>query len=191
MPQLRDDDVDSPEALVVALARTGDRDAFAELVRRRQSWIRNLMRRLSGDTILADDLAQQVFLQAWRKIRYLQQPHKFGGWLKRLAINVWLQHVRAKDTLRGAQDIDQGGMYTAEQATSTVALDLDRALSTLSGPVRLCIVLSYYDGMSHGEIAQATELPLGTIKSHIRRGTQDLQKLLSAYREAPGAQETP
>ena len=73
MPPTKTDDsraeyAQAPESLVVGLARTGDRDAFAELVRRRQAWIRNLMRRLSGDAALADDLAQQTFLQAWRGI---------------------------------------------------------------------------------------------------------------------------
>lgn len=63
----------------MGLARTGDREAFGELVRRRQSWIRNLMRRLCHDAALADDLAQQVFLQAWKDIRKLRQPAKFPG----------------------------------------------------------------------------------------------------------------
>ena len=62
-----------PEALIVGLARTGDQDAFAELVRRRQSSIRSLMRRCCGDATLADDLAQQVFLKMWLSIRTLKQ----------------------------------------------------------------------------------------------------------------------
>ena len=69
-------------------------------------------------------------------------------------------------------------------------MDLDRALATLSDPVRLCIVLSYHERMTHGEIAELTSLPLGTIKSHIRRGTERLQKILSAYRDTPRVEET-
>ena len=107
MPRTQGSFANSPEALVVGLARTGDRDAFAELVQRRQSWIRNLMRRCCGDASLADDLAQQAFLQAWRKIRHLQQPGSFGVWLKRLAINVWLQHLRKNDALQDAQYVDE------------------------------------------------------------------------------------
>jgi RNA polymerase sigma-70 factor (ECF subfamily) len=61
-----------PEALIVSLAARGDRDAFTDLVRRRQPWLRNLMRRCSGDSTLADDLAQRVFLKAWRNIRRLK-----------------------------------------------------------------------------------------------------------------------
>ncbi len=175
----------SPEALVVGLARTGNRDAFAELVRRRQSWIRNLMLRCCGDTTLADDLAQKAFLQAWRKIAQLRQPRTFGAWLKRLAVNTWLQHLRRNDALShtGEQDHD------IRADTSGMSIDLDRALAMLPNDVRLCIVLSYHEGMTHPEIAALTRLPQGTVKSHIRRGTQRLQQLLSAYGNTPHAEE--
>ena len=179
MPSQRADYSEAPEALIVGVARTGDRDAFAALVARRQSWIRNLMRRCCGDATLADDLAQQTFLLAWRKISHLRQPTRFGPWLKRLAVSVWLQHLRKNDALQDADDYEDTGGY----GSPGLALDLDRALATLSNPVRLCIVLSYHEGMTNGEIAELADLPLGTVKSHIRRGTQRLQQILSAYRE--------
>ncbi len=94
---------EGPEALVVSLASKGDEQAFAELVRRRQPWIRSLMRRCTGDAHLADDLSQQVFMQAWRKIRQLKEADKFGSWLKKMAINEWLQYRRKNDALRGAE----------------------------------------------------------------------------------------
>lgn len=178
----------TPEALVVGLARSGDRQAFAELVRRRQPWIRDLMRRCSGDVTLADDLAQQVFVQAWRTLPQLQQTSRFGAWLKRVAINVWLQHLRKSDPLKNADEYDD--TRPAQQDAAGIAMDLDRALATLSEHVRLCIVLSYHEGMTHEEIANFTGLPLGTVKSHVRRGTQRLQKLLSAYIETPSTEES-
>ena len=172
---------DRPESLVVGLAQAGDQDAFADLVRRRQSWLRNLMRRLSGDPTLADDLAQQVLLQAWRRLSQLRQPSRFGPWLKRLAVTVWLQHLRRTDTLRETAALDES--WEAPSADTGVAIDLDRALSALPDPVRLCIVLSYHEGMSHADIVDATGLPAGTVKSHIRRGTQRLRQTLCAYGE--------
>ena len=179
MPSSGEQYRDTAETLVVSLARTGDRDAFAELVRRRQSWIRNLMRRFSDDMTLADDLAQQVFLQAWRKISSLKNSGAFGPWLKRIAISIWLQHLRAKDTLEDADPFDE--LPATQSAPDTMALDLDAALSRLPGAVRLCIVLNYHEGQTHAEIAEVTGLPLGTVKSHIRRGTETLRNLLSAY----------
>jgi len=180
-----------PEALVVGLARKGNRDAFAELVTRRQSWVRNLMRRSCGDATLADDLAQQVFLQAWRNIHSLREPGAFGGWLRRLAVTCWLQHMRAQDALHGANELS--GIMPESTGASGVAtdmgMDLDAALATLPGPVRLCIVLAYHERMTHGEIADLAGLPPGTVKSHIRRGTDRLRSLLSAYRDAPSSED--
>lgn len=170
------------------LAGRGDRQAFEELVRRRQSWIRNLMRRLSGDIAVADDLAQQVFLQTWEKIKQLKQPDRFPGWLKRAAINTWLQHVRRNDPLNVSATIDDAEWASHE--TTSVAIDIDQALAMLPDTVRLCIVLSYHERMSHAEIAEMTFLPLGTVKSHIRRGTERLQSLLSDYSDCSTTEVT-
>ena len=171
----------SPESVLVGLSRTGNRDAFAELMARRQAWIRNLMRRCSGDCVLADDLSQQVFMQAWRSIRQLHNADRLGPWLKRMAINMWLQHSRRNDPLRGAGEHDDAD--SQHKDTTSVAVDLDRSLATLAPDVRLCIVLSYHERMTHREIAEFTRQPLGTIKSHIRRGTKKLQEELAAYAE--------
>lgn len=169
----------SPEAILVGLSRNGQRDAFAELVSRRQTWIRNLMRRCSGNGTLANDLSQQVFMQAWRTIGQLQDADRFGPWLKRMAINVWLQHLRKNDALRGAEEhVDTDSV---SEDTPGIAMDLDHALAMLPDDVRLCIVLGYHEQMTHNEIATFTDLPLGTIKSHIRRGTKQLRETLAAY----------
>ena len=167
--------------MLVGLARTGNRDAFAELVTRRQAWIRNLMRRCSGNAALADDLSQQVFMQAWRAIGQLIDAERFAPWLKRLAINTWLQHKRRNDPLEKADGTS--GSERAQRDTPGIAMDLDRALEALPEDVRLCIILSYHERMTHSEIEGFTGLPLGTVKSHIRRGTQKLQEMLSAYLE--------
>ncbi|HWK55117.1 MAG TPA: sigma-70 family RNA polymerase sigma factor [Hyphomicrobiales bacterium] len=179
----------SPEPLIVQLACRGDRQAFEELVRRHQSWLRNLLRRLSRDAALADDLAQQAFLQAWRRLEQLQQATVFAGWLKRIALNVWLQHQRRHDPLAGSTEFDTDLPTT--QPGHGMAIDIDHALALLPPPVRLCIVLSYHEHMSHIEIAEAAGLPLGTVKSHIRRGTERLRQLLGDYSDAPTLEVRP
>ena len=186
MPESAGYYADGPEPLIVSLATRGDRCAFAELVRRRQSWIRNVMRRCCGDASLADDLSQQVFLKAWRNIRQLNDARHFGGWLKRLAINEWLQHCRRNDPLRDARsDVEP---RLTRRDTPDIGMDLDAALAALPAEVRLCIVLSYHERLSHPEIAELTGLRIGTVKSHIRRGALRLRELLSAY-DACGARE--
>jgi RNA polymerase sigma-70 factor (ECF subfamily) len=165
---------------LVVLARRGNDQAFAELVSRHQSKLRNLLRRLSNDSALADDLAQQAFLEAWRSIKNLRSSVAFGAWLKKVAINTWLKHSRSKDPLNAVEDI-QDASAIVERSLIDEEIDLDRALAALSKPERLCIVLSYHQGMSHGSIAEFTGMPLGTVKSHINRGTQQLRELLKIY----------
>jgi RNA polymerase sigma-70 factor, ECF subfamily len=169
------------EETVVALAMSGDRSAFTELVWRRQSWLRNLLRRLCHDPALADDLAQQVLLKAWRSLPQLRSVSAFGGWLRRLAINAWLAHARAASPAASLPDLQELSAAAVFVPAAAERLDLDRALAQLSPPERLCVVLAYSEGMSHGEISAATSLPLGTVKSHVRRGAERLRALLAAY----------
>ena len=167
------------EASVVALACAGDQSAFEELVRRHQSSIRNLLRSLCRNTALADDLAQETFLQAWKHLKSLRVPAAFAGWLRRLAINSWRQHLRREGAFGKLAELEGGDVVSTPAVTE--CLDLNSALAALAPNVRLCVVLSYHEGMSHGEIAAATHLPLGTVKSHIARGTARLRELLAAY----------
>jgi RNA polymerase sigma-70 factor, ECF subfamily len=171
------------EATVVGLARLGDSLAFAELVRRRQAATHGLLRRLCKSAALADDLAQETFFQAWRQIGGLRAVGAFGGWLRQIAVNTWLQHLRAH-----APDQLPHTDPPAPHTSAVEQVDLDYALNALQPAVRLCIVLNYHEGLSHGEIAIATALPLGTVKSHITRGTVQLRELLQAY-EPPNTRQ--
>jgi RNA polymerase sigma factor (sigma-70 family) len=170
---------EADEAAVVVLAMNGDDAAFGELVRRRQEAIRNLFRRMTRDPALADDLAQQAFVLAWKSIRTLKAPGAFGAWLRKLAVNCWLQQARVKQHEVALDD----DVLLEGQAASTAAerLDLDAALATLPPHARLCVVLAYSEGMSHAEISESTAIPLGTVKSHIARGAARLREILRAY----------
>ncbi len=163
----------------MALAMNGDDTAYGELVRRRQDAIRHLFRRLTRDPALADDLAQQAFVLAWKSIRTLKSPAAFGAWLRKLAVNCWLQHARIRkhEVTLADESLHEG------HAPSTEAerLDLDAALATLPPHARLCVVLAYSEGMSHAEISESTAIPLGTVKSHVARGAARLRELLHDY----------
>jgi RNA polymerase sigma factor (sigma-70 family) len=167
------------EVAVVALAMNGDDAAFGELVRRRQDAIRNLFRRMTRDLALADDLAQQAFVLAWKSIRTLRSPSAFGAWLRKLAVNCWLQQARVK---KHEVAFDEAGTLEGHWvSTAAQQLDLDGALATLPPDARLCVVLAYSEGMSHAEISDSTAIPLGTVKSHIARGAKRLRELLHDY----------
>jgi len=180
-PPLVSDQIElAAEPSLVALAMSGDDKAFEELVRRRQGFIRGLMRQLSGDRAMADDFAQEAFLQAWRKLRTLRAPGAFGGWLRQIAVNIFLQHIR--HTGLAIEDSDEVASYpVVDNRNPSVQMDLDKALARLKPVERLCVILAYGERMSHGEICSATGLPLGTVKSHISRGSARLRQYLSSY----------
>ena len=182
---------EAAEAAVVALAMNGDDAAYGELVRRRQAAIRQLFRRLTRDPALADDLAQQTFVHAWKSIRSLRSPAAFGAWLRKLAVNCWLQQARIKrhEVLLCDEALADGLRASAAGAAQaapvegpvTARMDLDAALAALPPDARLCVVLAYSEGMSHAEISESTAMALGTVKSHIARGAARLRELLQAY----------
>jgi RNA polymerase sigma-70 factor (ECF subfamily) len=168
------------EAAVVALARTGDTAAFVELVSRREAGLRGMLARLCGDATLAEDLAQQAFIAAWKALPGLREPGAFGGWLKRIAVHAWLAHCRrAGHDLVHLDEADAVADPVAGWAAADARLDLAGALEMLRPAERTCIVLAHGEGMTHEEIAAATGLPLGTVKSHIVRGGARLRALLN------------
>jgi RNA polymerase sigma-70 factor, ECF subfamily len=169
------------EATLVVLAAGGEVEAFEELVRRREPRLRQFLRRVCSDNALADDLSQQAFLQAWMQLKTLRAPAAFGSWLRQLALNTALQQMRRRSE---RLDPDAGMDLPANEADPGLALDLERALERLRPDERICVVLCHAEGMSHGEIATHTGWPLGTVKSHVTRGSARLRAWL-----APGALE--
>jgi RNA polymerase sigma-70 factor (ECF subfamily) len=169
------------DTLVIALACAGDDSAFAEVLRRRQSRVRKFMYHLCRQSALGDDLAQQVFLVAWRSMSQLRNAAAFDGWLKRIMVNVWLQEAR-RGTLATTSDIELENLAVHHDSAAE-RRDLDAALALLPADMRLCVVLAYNEGMAHPEIVSLTGLPLGTVKSHISRGAARLRATLAAYGE--------
>jgi len=139
------------------------------------------MYHLCRQSALGDDLAQQVFLIAWRSLKRLRSAAAFDGWLKKIMVNVWLQEVR-RGKLATVSDVDLEDLAVRHDSTAE-RMDLDAALSTLPSDMRVCVVLAYNEGQSHAEIAELTGLPLGTVKSHISRGAARLREILSGYGE--------
>ena len=183
-----------PDAALVARVLAGqDRHAFGELVRRHQGQTRALLRRLcKEDHALADDLAQEAFLQAFRKLSQFRADAAFGTWLYRIAYNAFLMHVRARkeemsldDAVPPADDEDDerpGPQQTSGvEAQSVRELDVRRALSKLTDDERAAIVQCYYLDRSHEEAAYVLGCPVGTVKSYIFRAKKKLQVLLPAW----------
>ena len=169
-------------ALVRAVQSGDDRAAFAQLVERHQSTVRTVLRRLTrGDAGLADDLAQETFVLAWRNIRHFRFEARFSTWLYRIAINAWRSEARRKREL--LLDLDEAEL-PAEDAGEDMPdiasrVDLERALATLSDAERAAIAACYYADLSHEEAALALGIPVGTVKTHILRGKAKLKARLA------------
>jgi RNA polymerase sigma-70 factor (ECF subfamily) len=162
-------------------AATGDVAAFGILVRQHQSALRGFLRRLTrGDHALADDLSQETFLEAHRKIAQFQGSGSFGGWLYAIAWSRFLMETRRRK-LEPLDDEMLESEFTVPESASVARLDLERAFALLKPAERAAITLCHAAGMSHEEAATALQLPLGTVKSHIARGKEKLKTLLQDH----------
>lgn len=160
-------------------AAEGNPDAFAALVRGHEQAVRRFLRRLTLDHA-ADDLAQEVFLKAWR-LRRQQQGASYKAWLMRIAWTSFLEARRAT----GRRLVRDQAAYEAAQAEAPgvagdVRIDLARALDALDERERAAAQLCFAEGYSHAEAAAILGLPLGTLKSIAARAKAQLAAALGA-----------
>ncbi|BDG02107.1 RNA polymerase sigma factor [Anaeromyxobacter oryzae] len=167
----------SDAALVARVLADDDRRAFAELVRRHQSAIRTLLRRLCvGDAARADDLAQETFLRAYRKLATWRGDARFSTWLHQIAWRAWATDARR----RPAPQPEPPPPSPGPSARADARLDLERAFAVLRDEERAALALAFGEDLSHEEAAAILEWPLGTLKSHVARGKEKLRRFFAA-----------
>lgn len=165
---------------LVALAAAGGRAAFGELVRRHGSAVRGLLRRMGADAATADDVAQDAFLVAFQRVAEFRGEGAYAGWVKRIAARLYLRRRK-----RSAREVLEAEPAAVEEASphgefdAARRMDLDEAMKTLSEAERLCVSLCFGAGLSHTEAAEALGTPLGTVKSHVKRGLDKLRSRLA------------
>jgi len=180
--------VDADRALVDAAA-AGSREAFDELVRRYQTAILNLARVMTGGSGDAEDLAQDVFVRAWRGLASFRGDSSFQTWLYRVAINVIQSHRGRASRWRrlfvagpASDDLDDPIESAADpEDLERRVLDrdaIDRALAALPDDLRLAVTLRDVQGLDYRAIADVTGTPMGTVESRIFRARQRLKKEL-------------
>jgi RNA polymerase sigma-70 factor (ECF subfamily) len=164
------------ETKLIARAAAGDSAAFALLVRQHQSQLRGFLRRLTrNDPSLADDIAQETFLEAWRKLSHYRGEGSFAGWLNRIAWSRFLMDARKRKP-ELLEDLPEQSFETSPD----MKLDLESAMAKLSAGERAALTLCYALGHSNEEAAAILAMPLGTVKSHILRGRDKLRAMLEA-----------
>jgi len=183
-------DVEQPEAddLPVSFVR-GDDDALERLYQRHSSLVYTLALRSLGSTDEAADVTQQVFLAAWRGRKgFRAEIGSLGGWLvgitRHVIADAWRGRTKQANESRAAR--------TLVEDDSRVGLDglADRLVvadevAQLGEPARTLLRMAFFEGRSHSEIAEVTDLPLGTVKSHIRRSLVRLRQRLEVDGVAP------
>lgn len=163
----------------------GDRAAFESLYRQHVGRLYNLAYRMSGGGDDADDLVQEIFLQAYRKLGSYKGESSLGTWLYRLAVNLCLDRIRSKMG-RMAQVTDSIDEDDAEPVVSpgspaeinVARIDLERAIDTLPPSYRATFVLHDVEGYQHDEIARMLDISEGSSKSLLHKARLKLRKAL-------------
>jgi len=132
---------------------------------------------------LADDLAQISFLKAYEQREKLRDAKVAKSWLFQIAYRSFVDHYRKEARRRGLAQGNIVGLIEDETAEAPAGLkmDIEAAMKNLPSECRAVVILCLAHGMSHSEVAAATDLPLGTVKSHVSRGKAKLKSFLSAY----------
>jgi RNA polymerase sigma-70 factor, ECF subfamily len=164
--------------LIARVLARDDRHAFSTLVRRHQSAVRGLLRRLTcGNESQADDLAQETFWRAYRGLRGYRAGARLSTWLHRIAYNVFLNSIRRREPT----GLEEPTAATPGGNHAMLRHDLAHALVDLAPAERAAITLAFGREHTHQEVAAILDCPLGTVKTHIARGKEKLRKRLGAW----------
>jgi RNA polymerase sigma-70 factor (ECF subfamily) len=171
---------------LVARCRNGDLGAFEELYKAHAGRLYSLAFRMLGNAADAEDLLQEIFLSAHRKLESFRGDAALGTWLYRLAMNQILDYVRSRaaragqltDGLDDASVLpDAGGHRLGDRVVDRI--DLERALGELPDGCRAAFVLHDVEGLEHKEIADVLGIAEGTSKSQVHKARLRLRKLLA------------
>lgn len=177
---------------LIAQALLGASEAFGELVRRHSAALRTHLRRMGAQGADADDMAQEAFIAAYERLTEYRSDGPFLNWLKMIAARRYLRKVKTTQKYLLVEDVTPyeapPDLYQAGRSEGT-SRDLDGALSRLRPVERLCVTLNISGGLSHQEVSTETGLPLGTVKSHIKRGLTQLKAMLDMAEPMPVAIE--
>lgn len=162
---------------LVQAVKDGQREAYGTLMDRYHSMVYGLCFRMTGNMPDADELAHDAFVEAYLKLDQINDPERFGGWLKTLALNMcrtWLR--QNKRNLIELTD-DQPAPVDDED-DADIRARMSYGLSRLSAVHRFVLVLYYYEDLSYDDIARFLDVPVGTVMSRLHRARIILKEVL-------------
>jgi RNA polymerase sigma-70 factor, ECF subfamily len=173
------------ERELIERCRLGDEGAFQELVDQYKDLVFALIARTVPDRSRAEDIAQDVFLRIHRGLPYFRGEARLSTWIYRIVANVCLQdHARAAGTASAVSLDDARGAHAAPSASDRQFGDfelrdrLEKAIARLPANYRLLVAAHYLKGVRYEDLAEALQLPLGTVKTQLYRAKQQLRRLL-------------
>jgi RNA polymerase sigma-70 factor (ECF subfamily) len=175
------------ETFLLARARQGDVSAFEEIVRRHQRRVYGVALRIVRSHGVADDVAQETFLRAWRSLDRFELGRPFGPWVCRIAANLAVNHVRSPQAREGPLPEGYGETPAPSADPLGAVLDaearrvLDEAVAALPAEQRAVFVLRAVEDLSYREIAEALDLHVGTVMSRLFRARERLAQALRPY----------
>jgi len=185
--------VERTERDLLEKARGGNLFAFEEVVRRYQRRVYAVAMRIVRRHDVADDVAQETFLRAHQKLDTFDTARPFGPWICRIAANLAISHVRSPV----AREEELGSGPAEEPSPADSPLDavledearalLERALEALPAEQRAVFVLRSVEELSYREIAEALEIPMGSVMSRLSRAREKLHAALRGYLQAAGS----
>jgi RNA polymerase sigma-70 factor (ECF subfamily) len=186
--------IERDDSELVQAARGGDRAALDLLLRRHYDRLYGLCRRMTGDPTDAADAAQEALIAIVRGLPAFDGRSAFGTWAYRVATNACLDELRRRRR-RPEPGLPEGSAEIAAPLDlvegSTTRIDLDKALQSLPADYRAAVVLRDLCDLSYEEIAQALQIPPGTVRSRIARGRAALVPLLAPGRNPGPSAERP
>ncbi|PHS76200.1 MAG: RNA polymerase subunit sigma-70 [Robiginitomaculum sp.] len=156
----------------------------AALVKTHQGQIRAFLRRLTRNSALADDLAQDTFLRAFQSMGQVKDDTKTKSWLFQIAYRIFLDHIRKHKRRQELADANMPPDDGTFSSPSGMKMDIEQAMNSLTPEQRAAVMLCLSYGFSHSEAAKALNQPLGTVKSHVARGKDKLRAFLCVYEKA-------
>jgi RNA polymerase sigma-70 factor (ECF subfamily) len=168
---------------LLSRARAGDADAFAALVREHQGSVFSIGLRMLSRRDQAEDLAQDVFLQLYRKLDTIESAEHLGFWVRRVAANLaidWLRRAPHSRTRPLEESDDLPTPETGDDALMT--RELRQGVSELAPAARAVMLLRYQEDLDVAEVAAALAMPVNTVKSHIKRSLTALRVRLLGTR---------
>jgi len=183
IPMAEDQDRRAAELRLVRAAQDGDLSAFERLYRDNERKVFGLCFRLSSDPALAEELTQEVFVRAWRKLKSFRGESAFSSWLYPLTVNVARSERRSRQrrTARIVATEDPVSLERTPVAPAPEAgFDLEKAMAALPPGARAVFVLHDVEGRTHEEIAALLKLATGTSKAQLFRARRLLREALGS-----------